>query len=65
MANKKNLSLDQQRLVRLQEQQLEATVGGAAAAGSNTIEVTSLQAVADSCCSKSCRDKTDSEAPQA
>ncbi|SEQ96933.1 hypothetical protein SAMN05444359_12050 [Neolewinella agarilytica] len=60
MANKKNLSLDKDRLVRLQDAQLDAATGGAAAApGSNTVTIGLRAANTDdtpsgSCCAKSC-----------
>ncbi|MFT5998837.1 MAG: hypothetical protein ACI81P_001292 [Neolewinella sp.] len=65
--SKKKLTLDKNRLVRLQDNQLDAATGGAAAGnGSTTITVTIGRAVADasadgSCCNKSCSN----EAPQA
>ncbi len=59
MKNKK-LTLDKDRLVRLQNNQLDAATGGAEGNGSTTITVTVDLAVADaaadgSCCNKSCR----------
>ena len=59
MSNKK-LTLDKDRLVRLQDNQLDAATGGADGNGSTTITVTVGRAVADasndgSCCNKSCR----------
>ena len=67
MSNKK-LTLDKDRLVRLQDNQLDAASGGAAAGnGSTTITVTLGRAGADgtaadasadgSCCNKSCRNE--------
>jgi len=61
----KNLSLDKERLTRLQEEQLEATVAGADGPGSNKVDVDILRAAdsdtddtttnnSGSCCSKSC-----------
>ncbi len=59
--NKKDLSLDQERLVRLQDAQLEAAQGGAAQADSNVVKVTTRgeaiegdEDTSSSCCSKSC-----------
>jgi len=62
MSNKK-LTLDKDRLVRLQDNQLDAATGGADGNGSTTITVTVGRAVADassdgSCCNKSCRTET-------
>lgn len=59
MSNKK-LTLDKDRLVRLQDNQLDAATGGADGNGSTTITVTIGRAAADasndgSCCNKSCR----------
>lgn len=70
MKNEKKLALDQERLVRLQDAQLDATAGGADGNGSTTIvvDVPILGAADDrtgggdarvaandgSCCNKSC-----------
>jgi hypothetical protein len=59
--SKKKLTLDKDRLVRLQDNQLDAATGGAEGNGSTTVTVTiGRAAVADasndgSCCNKSCR----------
>lgn len=58
MSNKK-LTLDKDRLVRLQDNQLDAATGGAAGNGSTTITVTVGRVAEDastdgSCCNKSC-----------
>ncbi|SEQ96960.1 class I lanthipeptide [Neolewinella agarilytica] len=63
----KDLSLDKERLARLQEEQLEATIAGADGPGSNKVDVDILRAANDdtddgtraasnsgSCCAKSC-----------
>lgn len=70
MKNEKKLALDQERLVRLQDAQLDAASGGADGNGSTTIkvDVPILRAAGDddnggdgtraandgSCCNKSC-----------
>lgn len=69
MKNEKKLALDQERLVRLQDAQLDAVTGGAGGNGSTTIKVdVPLLRAADtdglaggdtaansgSCCNKSC-----------
>lgn len=69
MKNEKKLALDQERLVRLQDSQLDAATGGADGNGSTTIKVDvpllraadtgiadgdTAAANAGSCCNKSC-----------